>query len=205
MPSWVQGLRAERRPACPRHESNMRTRSGNRFVPTFIPRVCARSRGARARRRARRQSRAHGRYARIEERELRCAQLCMILAGVKPSRLWSSRPDLLHNLILRRGSHDHLDAHNEVARGDQEVGRHLSDFFVLADCQRDKRGAIRHAFASVLSGLGRVAASFLGSFVFPPAKRLLHGSSYLPLRERFVDAHAKAPIGPGEVVFVPWR
>ena len=51
----------------------------------------------------------------IEGRELRCTQLLMILARVKPTRHWSARPDLLHNLILRRVLHDHLDAHNEVA------------------------------------------------------------------------------------------
>ena len=143
-------------------------------------------------------------YLRIEERKLRCTQLFMILAKVKPSRHWSARPDLLHNLILRRFSHDDLDAHNEVARGDHEVGRRFADFFVLADCQRDKGSAIRHAFASVLS-VGRVAASFLGSLVIVPAERLIHGSSNLPLRERFVDAHANAPIEPGEIVFVPLR
>ena len=144
-------------------------------------------------------------YLRIEERALRCTQLRMILARVKPSRHWRGRPDLLHNLILRRVSHNDLDAHNEVARGDHEVGRHLADFFVLPGCQGDKGGAIRHALASVLSGLGRVAASFLVSFVLVPAERLIHGSSYLPLRERFVDAHANAPIEPGEVAFVPLK
>jgi hypothetical protein len=142
-------------------------------------------------------------FLRIEERELRCTQLFMILARVKPSRHRSARPDLLDDLILRRVSHDDLDAHNEVARGDHEVGRHPADFFVLPDCQRDKRVAIRHAFASVLSGLGRVAAS-VGPFVLPSAERLIHGSSPLPLRERFVDAHANAPIEPGEGVFVPF-
>ena len=128
----------------------------------------------------------------------------MNLARVKPTRHWSARADLLHNLILRRVSHDDLDAHHEVARGDHEVGRHLANFFVLANCQGDKGGAIRQALASVLSGLGRVAASFLVSFVLVPAERLIHGSSPLPLRERFVDAHANAPIEPGEVVFVPF-
>lgn len=123
-------------------------------------------------------------------------QLFMILA-VEPSRHWGGRADLFHNLILRRLSHDDLDAYNEMTRGDQEVGRHLADFFVLAACQCNKRVAVERAFACVLSGLGRVAPSFLGSLVLVPAERFIHGSLNLPLGELFVDGHANAPTEPG--------
>lgn len=81
------------------------------------------------------------RRSRRDSDYLRCTQLLTILARVELSRHSSGGPDLLHDLISRRVSHDNIDAYNEVPRGDHEVCRHLADFFVLADCQRDEGGA----------------------------------------------------------------